>query len=210
MLLNAKNKIEYVILAGKIDKNLFMKHFGDVLNSQFKNLKRGDISLLQKLREIFSENGIKILSLKEYLEDLITKEILYSGTPLTESEKKDIYFGTQCAKSLIKMEIGQTVVVKNGVIYAVEAIEGTDETIKRAFLFGGTGAIAVKVGHDGDSFNLEVPTIGIKTIDVAINSGMKVLAIEAHKTLFVNQEESIEKANTNGLKIVGFLSEEGV
>lgn len=196
-----KNSISHLALVGKIDKNKILKDLG--IPNLF-NVEKGDIDLLKKLGNILNSYNIQILDLKGYLEDYIVEERVYTNKSLTLQEKEDIYFGAQKVKILANLEIGQAIIVKDKLVYSVEAIEGTDEIIRRTYKYGIHDGVLVKVGRDNQDFMYEIPAIGLETVKLAVQYNIKVIALESGFTLFLEQEEAILFANKNNLKIVGF------
>jgi DUF1009 family protein len=124
---------------------------------------------------------------------------------VTESEMADITLGFKMAKAIGGLDIGQSVVVKNGVVLAVEAIEGTDQAIIRGGNLGRAGSVVVKVSKPRQDERFDVPTIGRSTIESMNIAQAKVLAIEAEKTLVVQKEEILTLANKNNIKIVACI-----
>ena len=165
------------------------------------NNKKAD-TLLGGVVKILEDEGIKILPSTTFLAHLLpSKGILTQKTP-SKTIQKDISFGTEIAKGIARLDIGQTVVVKNGSVVAVEAMEGTDETIKRAGIIGGKGIVVVKVSKPKQDFRFDVPVIGLKTIQTMADASASAMAIDAEKTLFFDQEEAISMANQHQICIM--------
>lgn len=114
-----------------------------------------------------------------------------------------------CKKSIAGLDIGQTVVVKDRSVLAVESIEGTDECIKRAYSLGGDNAIVVKVAKPNQDFRFDVPVIGVNTIDTLKNNKIRAMVIEAGSTLILDKDEVIKKAKENGITILAISKTEG-
>ena len=102
------------------------------------------------------------------------------------------------------MDIGQTVVVKNQAVMAVEAIEGTDEAIKRGGKLSDKGAVVVKVSKPNQDMRFDVPVVGLTTLESMIEAGARVLAVEAEKCLILNKDKMIEESKKAGISIVGY------
>jgi DUF1009 family protein len=122
---------------------------------------------------------------------------------VTKDEWKDIEFGWKIAKEIGRLDIGQTVVVKGQAVMAVEAIEGTDETILRGGKWAGEGAVVVKVSKPHQDMRLDVPVIGLNTLKAMIKVRARVLAIEAQKSIIINRERLIKEAESAGISIAG-------
>ena len=165
------------------------------------NNKKAD-SLLGGVVKILEDEGIKILPSTTFLTHLLPpKGILTQKTP-SKTIQKDISFGTEIAKGIARLDIGQTVVVKNRSVVAVEAMEGTDETIKRAGIIGGKGIVVVKVSKPKQDIRFDVPVIGLKTIQTMADACASAMAIDAEKTLFFDQEEALSIANQHHICIM--------
>jgi DUF1009 family protein len=121
---------------------------------------------------------------------------------VSKAEEEDIQFGWKIAKEIAGLDIGQTVVVKQKAVVAIEAIEGTDQTILRGGRLGGPGTVVVKVSKPHQDMRFDVPVIGLKTVDVLREIEAAVLAVEAGKTIFLDRDEAIKKANFAGISIV--------
>ena len=129
----------------------------------------------------------------------------------SDDEWQDIRFGLKIAREMGRLDIGQTVIVKDQAIMAVEAIEGTDEAIKRGGLLSKKGgAVVAKVAKPDQDPRFDVPTVGIKTLDSMKECGAKVLVIEAERTLFVNMNDVIRDADASGISIVSYKLEENL
>ena len=120
----------------------------------------------------------------------------------TELERKDIDFGFRVAKELGRLDIGQTVVVKNRAVMALEAIEGTDACIERGGKLACGGAVVTKVAKPQQDNRFDVPTVGYRTVEIMAQVGATVLAIEAGKTLLVDRQQMIALADAKGISIV--------
>ena len=119
-------------------------------------------------------------------------------------EEKDIEFGLGVAREMGRLDIGQTVVIKKGAVLAVEAIEGTDQAIRRGCSLGNRDAVVVKVAKPEQDQRFDVPAVGLGTVKACMDGGAKVLAIEAGKTFFFQQEAAIKLANRHKISIVAF------
>jgi len=198
--------VTQVALAGGINR---VKLFGGVkldargmkLIARLKSVK-DDIIMRGIADELLTE-GIEVIECTRFMEDQLAKEGQISLRTPSVEELKDIEVGVQAVTALSSQDIGQTVVVKEGVIIAVEAIEGTDRTIKRAGELGGANAVVVKFSKTTQDLRFDVPTIGMKTIASMVEAKAKVLAIEAGRCLILDPEEVIELANRHKISIVG-------
>ncbi len=174
-----------------------MKIMGSLIN------KKTDTILGAVVRE-FEKDGISFLPSHIYLKHLLAEKGLIVGKKLNSDENKDAEFGFKMAKGIAGLDIGQTVVVKDKSVLAVESIEGTDECIKRAFCLGGENAIVAKVAKPNQDFRFDVPVIGVNTVDTLKNNKIRAMIIEAGSTLILDKEEVIKKAKDAGVTIIGF------
>jgi DUF1009 family protein len=201
-----KHRINKVIMIGKIDKRSFIERKGfdtkALLLSQA--LKDGrDLSIFHRILEEFNRIGIEVLPQDMYLNDIFSDEGLLTGRNPRQEELEDAVFGMEYAKKLATMEIGQTVVVKNKTILAIEAIEGTDETIRRGGDYGKTGTVVCKAARINQDRRFDIPTIGTETIEVMSEHGCSLLALEAGKIFIACRDEVIDLANKRGISILG-------
>lgn len=165
--------------------------------------KRAD-TMLKALCDLFQKKGIHVNSLARYLKSYIVKNEPPSRA-LTESEEADVRLGLEMARELGRLDIGQTVVVKKGAIVAVEAMEGTDSCIERAAHLAGEGIVVVKLAKPGQDMRFDLPVIGKNTIEKLIKLKAKVLALQAEKTIVIDDEVYL-LAKEHGIALV-ILSE---
>jgi hypothetical protein len=111
--------------------------------------------------------------------------------------------GWNVAKEIARLDIGQTIVIKNGTIVAVEALEGTNEAIKRGATLAREGAVMVKVSKPNQDMRFDVPVIGVETVRLAAQSGVRVIAVEAGKTLLLEREAVANLAEAASISMVG-------
>jgi UDP-2,3-diacylglucosamine hydrolase len=116
----------------------------------------------------------------------------------------DIAFGFEIAKEVSRLDIGQTVVVRNGTVLAVEGFEGTDEAIQRGGRLGKGGAVIVKVSKPKQDFRFDVPAIGCQTLEAAASAGAKAIAVEAARTLLLDKEALKASAEEKKMTIYGY------
>ena len=162
--------------------------------------KRTD-SILGAIAERLKEEGINLLPSYRFLSRLLPKEGILTRRKPTEDEWKDIKFGREIAERIAGADIGQTVCVKNGVVLAIEAIEGTDKTIRHASQFT-QGVVVIKKAKPNQDLRFDIPVIGIRTIKTMVKSRAKVLAIDPEKTLLLDKEKVIRLSDEKGISIV--------
>lgn len=195
--------IDRAVMAGGIRKSALLEHFApDERGMQF--LARlpalGDDTLLRGLADELEGEGIRIVESTLFLSSILTPLGSLTGRDPTDEQWKDIRFGVEVAKGIGAWDIGQTVVVKSRMVLAVEAIEGTDATIRRA---GRPGAVVIKVSKPQQDMRFDVPAIGLETIPVCREAGVAVVALEAGRTLLLDKAALLAAALEAGICLVG-------
>ena len=165
-----------------------------------------DDGILSAFADVLEKEGIRIRPSTFLLPELITREGCWTRRKPTRSERADIDLGWEMAKAIGHLDIGQCVVVKGGSVLAVEAIDGTDATIKRGGALGGGGAVVVKVCKPIQDTRFDMPAVGTTTIVTMAESGITALAIEAGKAVVFERDEMVALADRHRIAIVG-LSE---
>jgi DUF1009 family protein len=216
-----KENIDCVVMAGKVEKSRMFTPFRIFrylpdwrmvrawLSKQREDNK--DDSMLLMLIEEFRKDGIRFASALEICPELLVRV----GTPTrrkpTARQRSDIAFGWKLAKEMGRLDVGQSVCVKESAVLAVEAIEGTDRSILRAGdLCRAGGFTVVKVAKPTQDMRFDVPTVGVTTIETMKKAGASVLAIEADKTILMDSSETVELADKYGISIVVLTAEEAV
>lgn len=146
--------------------------------------------------------GIGLMDSTAFLADLLPKKGVLTKRGPDEKELRDIEFGTKIAIEIGRLDVGQTVVVKNQSVVAVEAIEGTDETIRRGGKLAKTGAVVVKMAKPQQDMRFDVPVVGTQTIETMHEAGAAVLAISQGNTLILDHEEVVRRADEYGISVV--------
>ena len=208
-----------VVMAGKVTKSVmytpmrFVQLWPDarMLRLWYKTTrgdKRDDSILLGVIAE-FARDGMTFTSALDYCPELLVTHGTLTRRRPTEAERRDIAFGWQLAKEMGRLDVGQSVAVKERAALAIEAIEGTDRCIERAGgLCRAGGWTLVKVAKPQQDMRFDVPTIGSSTIENLKKAGGKVLAIEAGKTIVIDQAEVVALADRYGLTIVAVEADE--
>jgi len=164
---------------------------------------RKDDTLLTAIVDAYADVGITFGPATDYAPELLVKTGQLSKLAPTKSQWRDIAFGWQLAKEMGRLDIGQSVCVKDQTAIAIEAIEGTDQCIRRAgTLCTAGGFTIVKTAKPQQDMRFDVPTIGLGTLQTMIDAGGKVLAVEAGKTILVEQDAFLEFADKQGLVVV--------
>lgn len=201
-----KAGVRQAIMAGQIaPKNLFDLRPDFRVLTILSTLKRRNAeTLFGAVGDELAKFGIHLLPATTYLEDSLASEGLIAGPKPRRRFIEDIEFGFEIAKELSRLDIGQTVVVRNGTVLAVEAFEGTDEAIQRGARLGKGGAIVVKVAKPNQDFRFDVPVIGCQTLEVASAAGAKVVAVEAGRTLLLDKGAVKALAEERQVTIYGY------
>ena len=203
-------------MVGKIHKVLFLKprwwirHWPDWTSVKafapcmLTGSRDGkDDTLLGIVVDTFASGGIVFQPATDFAPELLVKSGLIAGRPLSARQQRDVEFGWQLAKQMGGLDVGQTVCVKNQMVIAVEAIEGTDLCIQRAGqLCQQKGFTVVKVAKPKQDMRFDVPTVGVRTLESISAAGGKVLAIEAERTILLEQEQFRNTANRLKLSVV--------
>ena len=196
--------IRHAIMAGKIaPKNLFDLHPDwKALLLLGKLKERSAESIFAAIADELAKIDVELLSATTFLEDSLAPSGLVTGATLSRQEEEDVDLGWKIAKEIARLDIGQTVIVKNGTIVAVEALEGTNETIKRGGTLAHNGAVMVKVTKPNQDMRFDVPVIGVETIRIAAEARLRVIAVEAGKTLLLERDSIVDLANRSKISIV--------
>ena len=169
----------------------------------FRTLKsHADHTALGALADEFEAEGIRVESYVQYCPELLVSEGCLTQREPTRREWDDIRFGWPLAKQIAALQIGQTIVVKDRAVIAVEGIDGTDATLRRGGKLGKGGVVALKVAKEGHDERFDLPCVGPDTVDTMQQARVSVLAIEAGKTLVLERGQLSEKANQAGVTVI--------
>ncbi|MCW0220154.1 MAG: UDP-2,3-diacylglucosamine diphosphatase LpxI [Prosthecobacter sp.] len=183
--------IKQTVMVGQIaPKNLFdLRPDFRLLMMLARVKKRNAETLFGAISDEMAKDGITLLPATTFLEDLMPTQGHVAGPTVKKRRWEDAEYGFSIAKESSRLDIGQTVVVKNGTVLAVEAFEGTNEAVKRGGSMGRGGATMVKVSKPNQDMRFDVPVVGPDTIRTAAAAGVDMIAIEAGKTLLLGMEE---------------------
>ncbi len=195
--------VRRAMLAGRVPRVLLV-HGGDPTTRQaLASLgDRRDHAALKLVARLFAQSGITVVSPLEFVADLVAPAGVLTRRAPSDEEWADIRFGMTVARAVAALDVGQTVVVKDGVILAVEAAEGTDATIQRAgAMIEGTRVIKAARPWQDDRFDL--PTVGLQTVEVLTTAHASALAVEANRTLLLDRAQTLAAADAAGIALVG-------
>jgi len=180
----------------------FYKHF--VLSRK----DRRDDTLLGAVVKEFARDGIECAPATDFVPELLVKFGALTRRAPTKSQARDIEYGWKLAKEIGRLDVGQSVAIKGRAALAVEAIEGTDECIRRAgSLCGGGGFTVVKVAKPQQDMRFDVPTIGLGTLTTMAEAGGSCLAVEAGKTIIIDEPAVIRYAEQHKITLVAIRTE---
>ena len=197
--------VNEAVMAGGIRKVRLLGNFRpDLRGVRFlaKIKSREDDALLRGIADELASDGIRIVDSTFCLSSIIAHEgVLTRKTP-NAAQWEDVHIGVRVAKEIGRLGVGQTVVVKNRVIVAVEAVEGTDAAIQRGGQLARSGCVVVKVSKPQQDLRFDVPAVGIETINALRQIGGAVLAIEAGKAILIEKDELLRAADECGIAVV--------
>ena len=198
--------VSRVLMAGQVKHTkLFAKVVPDLTFLSVLNRlrNRNTDSLIAAVADVLSENGIELVDSTTFLKPLLASAGELTKKNLSENETSDLAFGYEMADAIADLDIGQTIVVKDRAVVAVEAMEGTDDVIIRAGQLAGTGACVVKVAKPRQDMRFDVPVVGIATIRSMQKAGATVLSVDEGRTLMLDGDAVIKSADEACIAIVG-------
>jgi len=198
--------IKQCVMAGQIaPKNLFdlrpdLRAMGLWLRLPEKNAH----TIFGAIADELKKDGVELIDATPWLKPLMPGTGFHLGPPLSDAQRADVEFGLRITREVSRLEIGQTVVVKNGVVLAVEGFEGTDKCLARGGELAGKdgGAVAVKTAKAGHDMRFDIPCIGAGTIEVCAAAKIAVLALEAGRTLVLERDACATLAQKNRISLV--------
>ena len=147
--------------------------------------------------------GVEVLDQRAFVGDWLEAAGCWSARAPTEAEWRDVQRGLEVARMMAEARIGQTVVIRHGAVVAVEAVEGTTETVRRGAALGGPGTVVVKAVASDHDYRFDAPAIGPETLAAAAEGGVAVVALEAHRVLLFDRAETLRIADAAGIAVVG-------
>jgi len=191
---NLQNGIEL----GRMTAGAKPQNFEALYQAQLETQRGEQAAIADELVKI----DIDLLPATTFLEDSLARPGLIAGPKLSPRQEHDVELGWDIAKEIARLDIGQTIVIKNGTIVAVEALEGTNEAITRGGTLARDGAVVIKVSKPNQDMRFDVPVIGVETVRIAAQSGVRVVAVEAGKTLLLERDAVIALANGSNVSVV--------
>ena len=197
--------IHEVLFAGKIDHRRIYEEQGfnalvfDILS---QSEDKSPTSLISLAIEYLSKKGITVLDPTKFLSSLFIDEGILSKVKPTSQIEKDINFGWEKARVLADLDIGQTLVLKDRAVVAVEGMEGTDAAIRRGGELAGPGTVVIKLSRSMQDPRIDLPAVGVSTVREIVDAECAALYVEAHNVAFFQKEESVSLANASGITVV--------
>ncbi|MHB8876360.1 MAG: LpxI family protein [Myxococcaceae bacterium] len=169
--------------------------------SRLRSLR--DDALLRAVAAHFEEAGIAIVAPTDFLVGALAPQGHLAGPRLSSAQEKDVALGLEVARALGSVDVGQTAVVRGGNVLALEAVEGTDEAIRRGGRLGGAGAVVVKLCKPGQDPRFDLPAVGPSTLEVMREVSATALAVESGRTILLDAEALFAVAARLGISVVG-------
>jgi DUF1009 family protein len=206
--------VKRAVMAGQVKHNkIFSSIRPDwrLAKLLFSLPKKNTDSLIGAVARVLEDEGIELVDSTKFLGTLLPAPGMLTSRAPDEAESADIAYGRDVAQRIAALDLGQTVVVRELACVAIEAMEGTDETIERAARIArGQRLVVVKVSKPQQDMRFDVPVIGMKTIDVMSRSHATALAIDASRTLLFDRDDLIRAADEAGIAIQAFASADPV
>jgi DUF1009 family protein len=199
-----EQQVHHAIMAGQIaPKNLFdLRPDWKALLLLAQLKQRNAETIFAAIADELAKVDIDLLPATTFLEDCLIPAGLIAGPKLSRREEEDVDLGWKTAKEIARLDIGQTAIVKNGTVVAIEAFEGTNDAIRRGGALARKDAIMVKVAKPNQDMRFDVPVIGVETIRIAADAKLRVVAIEAGKTLLLERDAIVDLAERATISVV--------
>lgn len=203
MLLDAG--VKEVALIGKVHKGILLRPLRvDRVAAKILAATRhkGAAAVVSAIIDYLESNGLRVIEQHAFLKCLLAQPGVLTARQPTEAQWTDLRYAVGLARQIADLNIGQTVVVKDGIPLAIEAIEDTNEAIRRGGRFGNKGVVVGKAAAASHDFRVDVPTVGAETLAVLHEVHARVLAVEANRTFILDQEELCRQADRWKISIV--------
>jgi UDP-2,3-diacylglucosamine hydrolase len=200
-----KEEIKQLTFLGKVHKGLILKRpkFDSKALELLKNAVRlNDDQVMLIIIGELEQRGVTVLDQTIFIKNLMIPAGVLGKLNPTEAQMTDVNYGFTLAKEMGKLDIGQSVVIKDKMIMAVEAIEGTDKCIIRGAKLAKKGASVIKVSKPSQDKRFDIPTVGLRTLQTMRKYKASLLTVEANETIIVDQEKVIKFANKNNIVVM--------
>ena len=201
----SRHKVQDVVFAGGINKPKALKLRPDLKAARllFHIRDKSDNALLKAVVNLLTAEGFRIVGPTQIAPSLSTPRGVLTRRKPTQREKEDIAYGWPIAKEIGRLDIGQCIVVRNRMVVAVEAMDGSDATIARAGQLVGKGSVVIKVFKPGQEEHIDQPSVGLQTVRSMLKAEATCLAVEAEKSLFFDRQKTVHLADRSKICIVG-------
>jgi DUF1009 family protein len=197
--------VDKAIMAGQVKHvQIFSRAVPDarMLKVLLKLPRRNTDSLIGAIASELESEGIELVDSTCFLQDSIPRSGTLTRREPSKQEREDINYGLEIAREIARVDLGQTIVIRGQACVAIEAMEGTDETIRRAGRLAKGRLTVVKVAKPNQDMRFDVPVVGVPTIEAMIEAGATCLCITAGKTLMFDRDRMIQKAEKHKIAIV--------
>ena len=196
-----------VIMAGQVSPlSLFRGKFDETVRGWLRALPvKNAHTIFGKLVAEFEGHGARVLPASCFMDECVPGVGKLAARDLTDLERDDVKRGVQVAADVGRHDVGQTVLVKSGMVLAVEAFEGTNAAIRRAGRLS-KGSVLFKAAREGHDWRFDIPVVGLKTLKMMRKAGVTALAFQAGRLILLDREEVIRFANRHGMAVVGIDS----
>ena len=197
--------VKEVVIIGKVEKDILLSPFQidtTTIKILVQHRREKPAVIVNAALDYLESAGLTILTQDRYLRHLLPKANVLTTRQPTGKQWADIELGISVARQLADMDVGQTVVVKNQIVLAIEAIEGTDAAIQRGGKLGRRGVVVAKAAAKHHDFRIDVPTVGMQTLRVLHEVKATVLAVEAERTFIMNADALTQQADRWKIAIV--------
>ena len=197
--------ITQVLMAGQVKHNKVFSVVPDLtaLSVLRRAATKNTDAVISAVADVLKDNGIELVDSTAFLEPLLAREGVLTTRSPTADEQRDLQFGYAMADAIAGLDIGQTIVVKDRAVVAVEAMEGTDDVIARAARLAGPGVSVIKVAKPDQDMRFDVPVIGVPTIDALRDARAAVLSVDAGRSLVLDGGRVFDAANAADIAVVG-------
>ena len=199
------SNVKEAVIIGKVERNILLRPFqidATTIRILVQNRRKKPSAIVNAALTYLESAGLTILTQDRYLHHLLPQPGVLTTRQPTQSQWTDVELGIRTARQIANMDIGQTVVVKNHIVLALEAIEGTDITILRGGDLGKKGVVVAKASAEDHDFRVDVPTVGMQTLKVLHQVKASVLAVEARRTFIMDVDAFIKEADRCKIAIV--------
>ena len=205
-----KEKVEKAMMAGQVKHvQIFSGALPDVrmLKMLWNLPRRNTVALIGGIADELAKEGIELIDSTYFIKDQLAPAGVLTKRKPNETELGNIEYGLHIAGELVRLDLGQTIVVRAKACVAIEAMEGTDATIKRAGELANGKLTVIKVAKPNQDMRFDVPVVGVPTIETMIAAGATCLSVTANKTLIFDRDEMLRLADKNSISIVGSVIE---